>query len=93
MRAPRGPVAIFLHVFWASQNLAVTVVFLLLAGGILLTVAPFEIGTIRLAGVSLLWWYGVVVAPVVTVAVTTVTLVLAMRRRAVADTTPPAASE
>jgi len=93
MRASRGPVAIFLHVFWASQNLAVSVVFLLLGGGILLTVAPFEVGTIRLAGVSLLWWYGVVVAPVVTVAVTTVALVVATRHRTVADTTPPPAAE
>jgi hypothetical protein len=80
-------------VFWASQNLAVTVVLLLLAGGILLTVAPFEIGTIRLAGVSLLWWYGVVVAPAVTVSVATVALVVAARRRTVADPTAPPAAE
>ena len=79
--------------FGASQNLAVAVVFLLLGGGILLTVAPFEVGTIRLAGVSLLWWYGVVVVPVVTAAVTSVALVLAVRRRAVADAPPPPATE
>ncbi len=79
--------------FWASQNLAVTVVFLLLGGGILLTVAPFEVGTIRLAGVSLLWWYGVVVAPVVTGAVATIALVVATRRRTVEDATSPPAAE
>jgi hypothetical protein len=93
MRASRRPVAIFLRVFRASQNLAITVVFLLLGGGILLTVAPFEVGTIRLAGVSLLWWYGVVVAPVVTVAVTTVALLAASRRRVTEPATPPPATE
>ena len=75
--------------FWASQNLAIAVVFLFLGGGLLLTVAPFEVGTIRLAGVSLLWWYGVVVAPVVSVAVATVTLLAATRRRAAENATPP----
>ena len=49
----------------APHNVAIAVLFLLLAGVLLLTVAPFEIGTIRLAGVSLLWWYGVVAVPVV----------------------------
>ena len=79
--------------FWASQNLAVSVVFLLLGGGILLTVAPFEVGTIRLAGVSLLWWYGVVVAPVVAASVACVALLVASRRRTLEDATPPAAAE
>jgi hypothetical protein len=45
-------------------------VFLLLGGVLLLTLAPFEIGTIRLAGVSLLWWYGVLAVPVLAVVVT-----------------------
>jgi hypothetical protein len=93
MRASRRPVAIFLDVFWASQNLAISVVFLLLGGGVLLTIAPYEVGTIRLAGVSLLWWYGLVVAPVVTVAVTTGALFSASRRRAIEDATPPPAAE
>jgi hypothetical protein len=80
-------------VFWTSQNLAVSVVFLLLGGGILLTMAPFEIGTIRLAGVSLLWWYGVVVAPAAAVTVASVALLVVSRRRTIEDATPPPASE
>jgi hypothetical protein len=77
----------------ASQNVAITVMVLLLVGGILLTAAPYEIGTIRLVGVSLLWWYGVVVSPVITVAVATVVLLMASRRRATDDSTPTPASE
>jgi hypothetical protein len=62
----------------ARHNVAITVVFLLLGGVLLLTVAPWELGTIRLAGVSLLWWYGVVAAPAAAVTVT----VVALARRA-----------
>jgi hypothetical protein len=80
-------------VFRPSHNVAVAVMFLLLGGGILLTVAPYEVGTIRLAGVSLLWWYGVVVAPVVSVAVTTVALLTGARRPPAENATPSPASE
>jgi len=37
---------------------------LLLAGLALLAVGPFDLGAVRVAGVSLLWWYGGAVAPV-----------------------------
>ena len=70
MRGSPGVVAIFLHVSFAPQSLAIATIFVLLAGGVALSVAPFEAGTIRLAGVSLLWWYGVVAAPAIVVAVT-----------------------
>jgi hypothetical protein len=63
----------------APHNVAIAVLFLLLGGVLLLTVAPFEIGTIRLAGVSLLWWYAVVAVPVAAAAIT----IAAMGRRAV----------
>ena len=53
-----------------SSGPAIALVFLLLGGVLLLTLAPYEIGTIRLAGVSLLWWYGVLAVPVLAVAVT-----------------------
>jgi len=46
----------------------------MLAGGVALSITPFEIGTIRLAGVGLLWWYGLVAAPAVAVAVTAAAL-------------------
>ena len=59
----------------APHNVAIAMIFLILGGAVVLTLAPFELGTIRLAGVSLLWWYGVVAAPVVVVTVTAVALV------------------
>ena len=69
MRGSHGPVAIFPHVSTATQTRAIATILLMLGGGVALSVAPFELGTIRLAGVSLLWWYGIVATPVVAVAV------------------------
>ena len=54
--------------------LAIVTIVLMLGGGVALSVAPFELGTIRLGGVSLLWWYGIIAAPVIAVAVTTAVL-------------------
>jgi hypothetical protein len=65
----------------APQNVAIVMVFLVLGGGVALSVAPYELGTIRLAGVSLLWWYGTVAAPVVTASVTIAALLYAAYRR------------
>ena len=80
MRGSPGAIAIFLDVSKeAPLNVAIAVLFLLLGGVLLLTVAPFEIGTIRLAGVSLLWWYGVLAVPV---AAGTVTVAALARRDA-----------
>jgi hypothetical protein len=39
----------------------------LLAGALLLIVAPGNPGALRVAGISLLWWYGAVAAPLVAV--------------------------
>jgi hypothetical protein len=39
-------------------------VLVLLAGFPLIAVLPNQVGAIRLAGLSLLWWYGGLVAPV-----------------------------
>lgn len=61
-------------------------VFLLLGGVTLLTMAPLELGTIRLAGVSLLWWYGLVAVPVVLVAAT----ITVLMRRVPSTPFPPA---
>jgi hypothetical protein len=70
----------------APHNVAIAVLFLLLGGMLLLSVAPYEIGTIRLAGVSLLWWYGVLAVPIAAVAVT----VAALARRGALQTVPEA---
>ena len=78
----------------APHTVAIAVLFLLLGGVLLLTVAPFEIGTIRLAGVSLLWWYGVLAVPVAAGTVTVAALARREARRrsagAVVDATVPA---
>lgn len=60
-------------------------VFLVLGGVVALTVAPYELGTIRLAGVSLLWWYGVIAGPVVAV---TITIAALLRSGPRPDSTP-----
>ncbi len=41
----------------------VLALFLLLAGFPLIDALPHKLGAIRVAGLSLLWWYGGVVAP------------------------------
>ena len=69
-----GAVAIFLLVSARAPNIAIAIVFLALGGVLVLTVAPFEIGAIRWAGVSLLWWYGGLVVPLVAVLTTVVAL-------------------
>ena len=69
----------------APHTVAIAVLFLLLGGVLLLTVAPFEIGTIRLAGVSLLWWYGVLAVPVAAGTVTVAALARREARRRSAD--------
>ena len=74
------------------HNVAIAIVFVLLGGVTVLTMAPFELGTIRLAGVSLLWWYGVVVVPLVAVATAVLTLVRVQPRAGAGDApaSPPA---
>ena len=72
----------------APHNLAIAVLFFLLGGVVMLTVAPFEIGTIRLAGVSLLWWYGALAVPVAATAITIAALARPASRSA--DVAPEA---
>ncbi|MBI2543699.1 MAG: hypothetical protein HYW16_00445 [Candidatus Rokubacteria bacterium] len=43
---------------------------LILAALPALSLAPFELGAVRIAGVSLAWWYGGVVAPLLAVLLT-----------------------
>ena len=62
------------------QNVAIVMVFLVLTGIVALTVAPYELGTIRLAGVSLLWWYGAVTAPLLAAALTAAVVLRAARK-------------
>jgi hypothetical protein len=93
MRGRSRAVAIFLVVSTeAPHNVAIAVLFLLLGGMLLLSVAPYEIGTIRLAGVSLLWWYGVLAVPIAAVAVAVAALARRHPAPAVSDTGPDGAA-
>jgi hypothetical protein len=61
-----------------GRRTAIAVLIVLLVGAALLALAPAAPGAVRLAGVSLLWWYSGLVAPVLATAVAIVALV---RRR------------
>jgi len=66
------------------------VILVLLAGGAVLAVLPSGVGAVRVAGLSLLWWYAAVVAPVIAVLVTVAVLICyASPRDPVASVAPP----
>ena len=66
-------------------------ILVLLAGGAVLAVLPSRVGAVRVAGLSILWWYAAVVAPVVAVLVTAAVLLRrASPRDPVASVAPPA---
>lgn len=68
----------------AGRRAAVLLLLCLLAGGLLLSVAPGDPGALRLRGVGVLWWYTFLAAPLAALAVT----VPALATRSA----PPAAS-
>ena len=45
--------------------MGIAVMIVLLAGALALIHAPFELARLRVAGISLLWWYSLFVAPLV----------------------------
>lgn len=53
-----------------TRTTGVLLLALLLAGFVLLGALPNQVAAIRVAGLSLLWWYGGVLAPVLAVLVT-----------------------
>jgi hypothetical protein len=52
-----------------TRTIGVVLLALLLAGFLLLGALPNQTAAIRVAGLSLLWWYGGVIAPVMAVLV------------------------
>jgi hypothetical protein len=58
----------------AGRRTGIIALLLLLAGAPLLALAPAAPGAVRLAGVSLLWWYVGVVAPLLATALALVLL-------------------
>ena len=57
------------------RRTAILVLLALLAGAPLLALAPAAPGAVRLAGVSLLWWYAGLVAPLLATGIAIVVLV------------------
>ena len=58
------------------QRAAVVTLLTLLAVTVVLAVDPVDLGGVRAAGVSLLWWYGGAAGPLAAVVVTIVALAL-----------------
>ena len=46
-----------------GRRIGIAILAVLLAVGLALGHAPFELGNLRVAGVSLLWWYAFGIAP------------------------------
>jgi hypothetical protein len=57
-----------------GRRTAIVVLLGLLAGALVLALAPAAPGAVRIAGVSLLWWYVSVAAPLAATALTLVVL-------------------
>jgi len=57
-----------------GRRTAITLLLGLLAGAVLLALAPAAPGAVRVAGVSLLWWYAAVAAPLAATAIAVVAL-------------------
>jgi hypothetical protein len=58
-----------------GRRTAITALLVLLVGAPLLALAPAAPGAVRLAGVSLLWWYVGLVAPVLATTLAIIVLV------------------
>jgi len=57
-----------------GRRTAITLLLGLLAGAVLLALAPAAPGAVRVAGVSLLWWYVAVAAPLAATAIAVIAL-------------------
>ena len=58
-----------------GRRTAIAALLVVLAGAPLLALAPAAPGAVRVAGVSLLWWYTGLVAPLLATAITITVLV------------------
>jgi hypothetical protein len=58
-----------------GRRTAIALLLVLLAGAPLLALAPAAPGAVRVAGVSLLWWYAGLVAPLAAAVVTVLALI------------------
>jgi hypothetical protein len=57
-----------------GRRLGIAVLALLFGAALALFQAPFDLGSVRIAGVNVLWWYALVVAPALAVLATVVLL-------------------
>jgi len=60
-----------------GRRTAITALLVLLVGAPMLALAPAAPGAVRVAGVSLLWWYAGLVAPLLATALAIIVLVRA----------------
>src|SRR5262245_6219924 len=60
-----------------ARRIAIVLLFAVVAVAAALARAPLDSGSVRLAGVSLLWWYAGVIAPVIAAALAVAALVIA----------------
>ncbi|HEY3186109.1 MAG TPA: hypothetical protein VGJ70_01455 [Solirubrobacteraceae bacterium] len=60
-----------------GRRTAITALLVLLVGAPVLALAPAAPGAVRVAGVSLLWWYAGLVAPLLATALAIIVLVRA----------------
>jgi hypothetical protein len=58
-----------------GRRLGIAALLVLLAVAPVLALAPAAPGAVRIAGVSILWWYTALIAPLVTTAITIALLV------------------
>jgi hypothetical protein len=58
-----------------GRRTTIALLLVLLAGAVVLALAPAAPGAVRVAGVSLLWWYVAVAAPLIATILTIAALV------------------
>jgi hypothetical protein len=58
-----------------GRRLGIAALLVLLVVAFVLTLTPAAPGAVRIAGVSILWWYTALIAPLVTTAITIALLV------------------
>lgn len=58
-----------------SKRRGILALLALLAGALLLAIAPMHLAEVRMGGVSVLWWYVALVAPITAAAIAVISLV------------------
>lgn len=62
-----------------SRRAGILALLALLAGALMLAIAPMRVGEVRIGGVSALWWYLGLIAPIAAAAAAIISLVRSAR--------------